>query len=68
MENAKLKEDYKLPDEDLIDEIGGEYVNMAKSIIKEAINLQNSGVKDEQLFNVIQKHLSDETAKLKDKE
>ena len=68
MENVELEIEHKLPDEDLIDEIGGEYANMAKSIIKEAINLQNNGVRKDELLNIIKKHLNETTAKIKDSE
>lgn len=61
-----IVDEYRLPDEELIDEV--EYADIAKSIIKEAISLQNSGARPEELFNLISKHLSDATAKLKEKQ
>ena len=59
-------EDSKLPDEDLIDAIDTNLADMTKSIIKEAISLQNRGARDRELLEVVQKHLNDATTKLKE--
>ena len=39
---------------------------MTKSIIKEATSLQNMGARDNDLLNIIKKHLDNATEKLKE--
>lgn len=65
MENIEIVEQY-LPDESLIENM--EYANTTKSIIKEAISLKNSGAKDSDIYSIIEKHLNNQTMKIKDKE
>lgn len=67
MQNVDIDlEDSKLPDEDLIDAIDTNLANMTKSIIKEATSLQNMGARDNDLLNIIKKHLDNATEKLKE--
>ena len=67
MQNIDIDlEDSKLPDEDLIDAIDTNLANMTKSIIKEATSLQNMGARDNDLLNIIKKHLDNATEKLKE--
>lgn len=67
MQNVDIDlEDSKLPDEDLIDARDTNLANMTKSIIKEATSLQNMGARDNDLLNIIKKHLDNATEKLKE--
>lgn len=65
MNNLEITE-YRLPDEDLIDSM--DYATITKSIIKEATSLKNIGAKNEKIYSVVEKHINNETMKIKDKE
>lgn len=58
--------EYRLADEDLIDSM--DYATITKSIIKEATWLKNIGAKNDQFYSVVEKHINNETMKIKDKE